>query len=322
MSYPENDAAKAGAEGRLLHVSRAQFVGSLAASVVLFLFITGPLWRHAGDVSRLDTAIWYSYGAIPLLIAGCLLASRRWSLRGFLLDTMALTLTKYVVTCTIAIAFWATVSPPRAAAAATSRRPPAPTPAAVESITPTPIDPAKTGTVRATVVDPSGRPLAGAIVFVAGGVEDYAFAPPSEPVVLEHGPHGVTPALAVAQVGQRIEARSTDGRMHTLVADKAGEALFNVPLLASGAPTTTRLRAANGLSTLHCNVHPGEPGSLLLTLAHPFFARSDADGRVTLSGVPAGSLRIGAAQGSHVATESSVDLHAAETADVRIEIAP
>src|SRR6185312_8911475 len=144
--------------------------------------------------------------------------------------------------------FWATVAPPKAAAAAIPHRATHSAPATPEpAIVPTPIDAARTGTVRATVVDGAGRPVAGALVYVAAGVEDFVFAAPEAPVVLEHGPLGVTPALAVAQVGQRIEARSSDGRMHTLVASRDGAALFNVPLLASGAPTATRLRDAGGL---------------------------------------------------------------------------
>lgn len=310
------------ADGWLFHLSPAQFVGSLAASVALFLFATGPVWRHAGDIGKLDAAIWWSYGAIPLLVAGCLIISRRWSLRGFLLDTMALTLVKYVVTCTIAIACWSTVAPPRAASAMTSPRR-APAPAPVEpAVVPTRIDPARTGTLRATVVDRAGQPLAGALVFVASGLEDHVFAVPAGAVAIAHGPRGITPALAVAQVGQRVEARSTDGRMHTLVARRGSEAVFNVPLLASGDPTTTRLRDAQGWTELLCNVHPEEPRGRLLVLAHPFSGWSDAAGQVVLSGVPAGALRVGAAQGDRGMGDAGVELRPMETVEVRIEVAP
>jgi len=318
MSHPNTLAAPA--EEPLLHVSRTQFLGSLAVAVSLFLFAQGPMWKHAGDINRLDGAIWWSYGAIPLLIAGCLVASHRWSVRAFMLDTMALTLVKYVLTFGLAVVFWATISPPLPAAA---MPPPRPAPALHEqAIAPTPIDPTETGAVRVTVVDPAGRPVAGAVVFVAAGLEDYVFAPPAEPAVIEHGPQGITPALAVAQVGQKLEARSTDGRMHTLVAGKAGEVLFNVPLLASGAPTTTVVREARGLTALRCNVHPEEPEGRLVTVANPYFGRSDAEGRVLLSAVPGGKLRLGAAYGEHGAGEAPVELHPKETAEVRIEVAP
>jgi plastocyanin len=301
-------------------MTRAQFLGILAASVLLFAFVTGPVWRHPGDIGVLDWAILYSYCAIPPLVAGCLLVSRRFSVRGFLLDTLALTLTKYVVTSLIAIVLWSTVAPPRGAPPA-PRAPDLP-PVPELAIVPTPIDPARTGTVRATVVDAAGQPLAGALVFVAQGLEDDVFAPPDAPVVLDHGPDGVEPSLAAAQVGQRIEARSTDGRMHTLVARRDGEVLFNVPLLAKGAPTTTRVRDAAGMWTLRCNAHTGERTSRLLVLAHPFFARTDAAGRADLPGVPAGRLRIGVAYGEHGAGEAPADLPPQGSVDVRIVAAP
>ena len=302
--------------GRLLHVSRAQFWGSFAASLVVFFFVTGPVWRNAGDIFALDGAIFWSYGAIPLLIGGCLLWSRRFTLRGFLLDSLALAVLKYVVTNMIAVVLWATIAPPRAAATAPHLPPPAASPEA--PIVPTPIDPAQTGALEATVADAHGQPVAGALVYVSAGLTGYVFAAPAEPLVLEHGPEGVSPALAVVQVGQRIEGRSTDGRMHTLVANRDGAALFNVPLLASGAPTPVRVREAHGMTVLRCNVHPGEPTSRLLTLAHPFFGRTDAAGRALLVGVPAGRVSVAAAGMDGSAGEEAVVITAGAKREVRI----
>ena len=68
----------------------------------------------------------------------------------------------------------------------------------------------------------------------------------------------LAPELAVVELGQHIEGRSTDGRLHTLVVRREGAPLFNVPLLSSGAPTTTTVRPgeAPGLASVRCNVHP------------------------------------------------------------------
>jgi hypothetical protein len=94
---PTDDPRK----GRFLHVSGVQFVGSLGVSLLIFFFASGPLWRHAANIGRLDHAIYWSYAAIPFLIAACLGASKRFTVRGFLLDTLALGVTKYVVTASI-----------------------------------------------------------------------------------------------------------------------------------------------------------------------------------------------------------------------------
>ena len=56
-------------EGELRRMSRAQFWGVFAISVAMFLFETGPIWRHPWDMSRLNQAILWSYVAIPLLFA-------------------------------------------------------------------------------------------------------------------------------------------------------------------------------------------------------------------------------------------------------------
>jgi len=321
MSTDPPAAAEDPREPRLLHVSRAQFAACLVVSLTIFFFATGPLWRHAADIRRLDTAIFWSYGAIPLLIAACLLASRRWSLRGFLLDTLALTLTKYVLTATIAGALWisggdpAGVAPPAHAAA----KPAAPEPVAA----PSKIDPAQTGEIDVLITDAAGKPVAGALAYVAGGLEGYVFAVPAEPVALANDGKGVTPALAVAQIGQSLEGRSTDGRLHTLVVRREGATLFNVPLLSSGGVTTVHAgdaRDGPGLATVRCNVHPqGEAESRLLLVTHPFHGWSDAAGRVVLRGVPAGALRIAVLAGE-AGGEESVQLGGGKTVEVRVGV--
>src|SRR5262245_35444012 len=44
-------------------LTRGQFLAILAASVVLFVFVGGPLWAHVHDGHLLRIAV--SYGAIP-----------------------------------------------------------------------------------------------------------------------------------------------------------------------------------------------------------------------------------------------------------------
>jgi hypothetical protein len=317
---PEPPNPEAGAtNGRLLHVSNRQFWGCLAVSLTVFVFATGPLWRHASDIGRLDTAIYWSYGIIPLLIGGCLLWSRRFHVRGFLLDTLALTVTKYVLTASVAIILWATGGDPQRVAAAPH---PAVAAAKESAATPTVLDPARTGRLSVEVVDAAGRPVAGAHAYVARGLEGFVFAPPRAPVTLVNDGSGVTPALAVAQTGQPIEGRSTDGRLHTLVVRREGAALFNVPLLSSGAPTLVHPTDASGLATVRCNVHPnGEKESLVLLVTNPFHGRTDASGEVSWTGVPAGSLVVAAIlDDGRSSREATVEIGAGATAHARLVV--
>jgi hypothetical protein len=310
-------------QGRLLHVSQAQFWGSLAVSLTIFFFATGPLWKHAAKIDALDTAILWSYAAIPLLIGGCLLVSKRWSLRGFLLDTMALTVVKYVVTASAAIAMWAINGDPEKVLPPKHEVHKASASASEPVITPTKLDPAQTGSITVTVKGADGAPRAGAIAYVAAGLEGFVFAPPSEPVTLVNDGHGVLPKIAAAQIYQRIEGRSQDGRLHTLIVSKDGAAWFNVPLLSSGDPTRVRAGEQQGLASVRCNVHPqAEEQSKLLVLSHPFHGVTDAEGRVTLRRVPAGALRVAAIHETGIAREAAVTLAAGQTAEIALAIAP
>ena len=305
---------------RLLHLTPAQFWGCLALAVAAFFFVTGPIWRHPGDIRVLDHAIGWSYAVIPPLVAACLLAGRRWTWRGFLLDSLAITLCKFGITFTVAACLWLTVASPQGAP---PHVPPPVGPAAAEAeIVPTVIDPARAGTVRITVVDAGGRPAPGALAYVAGGLSGYVFAPPPAPVTLAFGETGVTPRLAVVMVGQRLAGRSTDGRLHTLRATREGAALFNVPLLSGGEPTLVRVGDAPGLAVIRCNVHPREAESRLLVLAHPFSAPADAVGKLRLDAVPAGRLQLAAVSEDGSAPEATVELPAGGTVEVRLTLGP
>jgi hypothetical protein len=274
----------------LFRLSRAQIVLCLAVPIGIFLFGWGPIWEHPWDIDR---AIWWSYVPLPFLVLGCLAWSRRLTLRDFFLDALSLTLAKYSVTFTIALVLWSTGGPPPPADARGASGPAAP---AESPPAPTPIPPGSAGAVRGVVADASGRPVAGALVFLDKGLEGYVFAPPAEPLLLDNGPTGVTPRLSAAQTWQTISARSSDGQLHTLVAASAGGPLFHVPLLSTGARSQVVVREPHGVTKIRCAVHQGdrEAKSYLAVFAHPFFAITGEGGRFAWTGVPAGQLRVAA----------------------------
>lgn len=315
----ENPLTKRDSED-LPRISRAQFWTVWGLAVVLFLFWTGPVWRHPWDIGLVNQAIFWSYLPIPMLVAACLLWSKRLTMRAFFLDTLELTLLKYSFTFALALVLWEAIPAPAMAQAA--QPPPSGHHVAdVEpAIVPTPIDPAMTGIIEGSVIDGAGLPVAGATVFVAAGLEAYVFAPPSEPVTLLNTGAGITPDLVVAQVGQTLLARSADGRLHTLVATKEGATLFNMPLLSSGEPSRARIREAAGLVTTRCNVHgrSDEHEGHLLVLDHPFFATSDAEGHIRLAGVPAGNLRVSAWREGQQSREAPVDIAPRGTSAIRL----
>jgi hypothetical protein len=290
-------------------MSRPQFWGVLAIALTLFLFEAGPIWRHPWDMELLNRAIFWSYVAIPLLVIGCLAWSRRLTPRVFIVDTLVLVLVKYTCTFAFALVLWELTPFPSKAHQA--ELPHGARSTAVElAPAATRIDPAKTGAVSGLVTDAAGRPLEGALVWIAGGLEDYVFAAPSTPVTLARADVAAPSPLTVVQVNQPILARSEDGRLHTLIAVRDGKTLFNTPLLASGEPSHASFREAEGLVTLRCNVHQGgsEAEAQILVVGHPFFTRTDASGRFALHGVPAARVQLAATLDGRPGAERAVDI--------------
>lgn len=291
------------AERPLVRLSRPQFWGILAVSVSIFLFATGPVWRHAWRIGVLNDAILWSYLPLPFLVAGALAYRRALTLRAFFLDALELTLLKYSITFGLSLVLWSVQRPPDEPFV--FHPPHVEAQAATPALKPTLLDPARLGTVRGVVADASGAPVANALVYVSAGLDDVVFAPPSAPLELREGEGGVSPKLAAVMVGQRIEARSTDGQLHTLVGTAGGSALFNVPLLPAGVVRAVEVAEPHGLVELRCNVHPGEAHAFVGVFSNPFFTLTDAQGRFALEGVPDRAITLSVSRDGHAPDAST-----------------
>lgn len=293
---PEEDAGPRG-------LPRPLFVGILVIVVALFLLARGPIWRSAYSAELFDSAIFWSYLPIPLLVAIGLFIARRFSWRFFFLESLAIAVLKYGLTFGIAILLWATKGPPPRPPAT----PPPPKPPVVEAPLPppTPIAKERTGAVRGAVRSASGGAVAGALVYVAAGLESFVFERPTEPLHLENDGKVVrakdTPSAAawpdgliVVRAGQTILGRSLDGHLHTLVAQGgATGTTFNIPMMSSGVWSTVVVREPAKVSRLRCTVHPeGEATAHLAVLDHPYFTASSADGAFRIEGIPEGRVTI------------------------------
>jgi hypothetical protein len=83
-------------------LTRAQFVTILALSVVLFVFVDGPLWEHVRD--RHFRRIALSYAAIPVAAAWALGRNRRLRPQLLLGASVVIALVKLVVTAALLVA--------------------------------------------------------------------------------------------------------------------------------------------------------------------------------------------------------------------------
>jgi hypothetical protein len=285
MDALHGESTPAAAEGlgqKLL--SRRMLWLCVAISIVVFLLWDGPIFRHADAA---DAAAWWSYAVIPPLVAGALLLERKLRALPWILATTEVTAWKFFATYLFAQTMWM-ISPPKAA----PRPPPA---AEVRAPDPPPsvIDPRTTGVVEGRVATAAGAPLSGVLVYIDAGLERYVFAPPAEPIRIVEEADAIVTSSDVAQVGQLVEARSGDLKLHTLIASTGEGDAFSIPLQSSGAWSQAKLRPIAGVATLHCGVHQrsGESKRLLIT-ANPFWAKTGENGDFRLSGVPAGKVHV------------------------------
>ena len=287
-------------------VTRWQTAAVLAVAVAIFFFVAGPVWRHPWSI---DGSVYWSYAAIPLLVAGVLLMARRFRWRAFLIGTLEVTLFKFGITYGIAIVLWATAGEPPPAPSVVM---PAGTPAPSLAKKP----PEKTGEL-------AGRAPPGALVWIDGGLDEFAFPPPSGTIEMQNDGHGFAPAIVSAQVGQTLKVRATDGRTHTLHAkdDRTG-ALRNLAVPA-GAPRAVRFTRPLGLVEVTCLVHAlahSEKPSWLLVVAHPFVTRADGQGRFAWQGVPAVRVRVEAFDPAHGRAITDAEVRASGRAEVTLEV--
>ena len=257
-------------------MTRWQTLAVLAAALAIFFFWAGPVWRHPWSI---DASVYWSYAAIPALVAGVLFAARKWGWRAFLLGTLEVTLLKFGITYGLATVMWATAG-----------EPPAPPPPKMPGVAAARVErhaPSEVGEL-------GGRTAPGALVWIDGGLDAYSFAVAPGAAELHNDGRGFEPAMVTLQVGQPLHASVTDGRTHTLHAkdDKTG-ALRNLAI-PSGVPRTIEFARPMGLVEVNCLVHPGEKPSWLLVVDHPFFTRADDKGRFAWQGVPAGKVRVAA----------------------------
>lgn len=269
---------------RATGLTRTQLAVVLVIALGLFARGAGPVWR---DPWNIDAAVYLSYLAIPPLVAGLALATRRFSWPRLAVDSIGVAATKFAITYVAAVILWAFAGdPPRDA-------PTVAAPGVDASPAPTPRPPAEAtvGDLVGTVTGPDHVPRPDVLVWLELDPRGAVWAP-GPPVALTMGTGGLSPRAAAVTTWQRLEVASTDGRLHTLVgAGSDGPAIFNVAVPAGGRGGAM-LTEPLGAVPVRCGVHASEPSGTLVVLPHPFATRSDAEGRFALHRVPEGPASV------------------------------
>lgn len=140
--------------------------------------------------------------------------------------------------------------------------------------------------VVAEVRDTRGAPVAEAVVWVtplAGKVPHKL-----TPAIVAHQDKQFVPYVTAVQAGARINLPNRDDVKHHAYSFSPAKK-FELPLYA-GTPDAPLLFDKPGIVTIGCNIHDWMT-AYVCVVETPFFAISEADGRVQLRGVPAGAYR-------------------------------
>lgn len=97
------------------------------------------------------------------------------------------------------------------------------------------------------------------------------------------------PHVVVVEVGGEVDFPNNDPFFHNVFSIYNGKR-FDLGLYASGEARPVTFNRP-GVSYIFCNIHP-QMSAVVLTLATPFYALSDAAGQFTLPDVPVGRYRL------------------------------
>jgi plastocyanin len=124
-----------------------------------------------------------------------------------------------------------------------------------------------------------------AVVYLEGNFP----GPPSPPAVLQMKQKDLTfdPPLLPVQVGTKVEFPNLDDTYHNVFSYSPAKRFDLGRYRSDEKPVPFQIFDVPGLVTLRCDIHE-HMRALILVLATPYFAITDAEGRFRLTGLPAG----------------------------------
>lgn len=146
---------------------------------------------------------------------------------------------------------------------------------------------ASAATVTIAVRQPDGSPLTDGVVMIESAAAPRAV--PRGPYVMEQKAIAFQPHILVVPVGAQVSFPNRDTvRHHVYSFSKAKR--FDLKLYGREDQRSVTFDTA-GVVALGCNIHDTMSGFVVVT-ATPLYARTDAQGRVSIPDVPAGTVTL------------------------------
>ncbi|WP_449361322.1 methylamine utilization protein [Alishewanella longhuensis] len=142
--------------------------------------------------------------------------------------------------------------------------------------------------LQVTVVDGAGQGVAGAVVFLESAAASAALQAAS-PVKIVQRDKTFIPEITVVPRGTAVSFPNEDTVRHHVYSFSAVKQ-FEIKLYV-GTPTEPVVFEQSGVAVLGCNIHD-EMIAWVVVLDTPYYASTDATGRVNLTQVPAGDYTL------------------------------
>lgn len=148
---------------------------------------------------------------------------------------------------------------------------------------------ARAGEVAATLTDAAGKPVADAVLSLMPLEAPVPATPPATGVEIAQMGQQYRPYVTAVRVGTVVEFPNKDDIQHHLYSVSKPKP-FEKPLYESGASESVTFDRP-GVVTLGCNIHDWM-AAYVVVLETPWFAKSTAEGRAAVAGLPAGRYRV------------------------------
>jgi hypothetical protein len=169
------------------------------------------------------------------------------------------------------------------------------------------------------VADSQGA-LQNAIVFVADGLGDHVYEPPTQPAVLEQKGCMYQPHVLAVRTNQPIEVVNNDPTGHNIHPMPLNNREWN-----KAEPPGSRMDESFGREEIaipvKCNIHPWMH-TYVAVFKHPFFATTGKDGTFDLSNLPPGTYTIEAWHEKLGTVTQKITLGSNETKEIELVFKP
>jgi plastocyanin len=138
----------------------------------------------------------------------------------------------------------------------------------------------------------SGNTMGNILVNVSSGLPaGKTYPAPKEPVVMDQVGCIYKPHVFVLQQGQALKVLNSDGILHNVHALPKVNSQFNMAMPASRKEAEHVFDKAEEAFPIKCDVHPWMTAWATVS-DNPFFSVTKADGKYTISNLPAGTYEI------------------------------